>query len=221
VLNSALRWYSCVVSQKKKAKEEQAQLGGIWLPESEFAGEDDDDEFGDSSDDSGDSDSNSEDGGASDSGESDDDDGDDGLGFEIVRRSKSKRSKSAALVDADEESASVSIASEDARVTSSSGPLVQTTHDRPIAAKPKRKKVAAQVAAQNIASGDDDDDDFQCTRDTATHSHSVLPIHSQVPCRPVLLQAVIHEMNQRAQQTLTMAAANADGAEKRREKAGQ
>lgn len=171
--------------QKKKAKEEQAQLGGIWLPESEFAEEDDDDEFGDSSDDSGDSDSNSEDGGASESGESDDDDGDDGLGFEIVRRSKSKRGKSAALVDANEESASVSIASEDSseltRVTSSSGPVgpvVQTTHARPIAAKPKRKKAAVQVAAQNIASDDDDDDDFQCTLDSAAHSYSVLPIHS-------------------------------------------
>jgi hypothetical protein len=36
-----------------------------------------------------------------------------------------------------------------------------------------------------------------------------------------LIQAVIHEMNQRAQQTLTMAAASTDGAEKKRKKAGQ
>lgn len=162
----------CFISQKRNAKEEQAQLGGIWLPEGELAEEDDDDEFGDLSDDS-DSDSNSEGGGTSDSDESDDDDGgDDDLGFEIVRRSKSKRSKAAELVDADEEDTSVSIASEDAkdasaltRVAESSGPLLQTmlAQSEPIAAKPKRKKATVQVAARNIASDDDDDDDFQCT----------------------------------------------------------
>ena len=214
-------------------------MGGIWLPEGEFAEEDDYDEFGDLSDDS-DSDSDSEGGGTSVSDESDDDDGGDDLGFEIVRRSKSKRSKAAALVDADEEDASVSTASEDAsaltRVAESSGPQSQTVLalSQPIAAKPKRKKATVQVAARKIASDDDDDDDFQCTLTTvdsvfrpitpcsrSMYVFSIFVLSVSFLFLLALIRAVIQELNQRAQQTLTSAAAVTDGAEKKRKKAGQ